>query len=163
VPKASAEAHLFRPLGERRAGQGQLAIGSEALLPEEVSDRARTAADALHAAWNRLSFAPLQSLYAEDLQWAGPSGRKGGRHESIAWVSGLLTSLPASSLFFERVTETNERIALLWRLVADEGERRLWMRGSTIVTIAGSSIVEDDTVADEAALDHQRSLPLLDL
>ena len=161
--EADEDSHVFRPLGERRAGRGQLAVAGQALLPDPVSPIAQAISDALHAAWNGLNFAPLRSLFGPDLSWTGPAGRKGGVDELTDWISGCLISLPACCLLFERAVQQEDRVAFLWRLVADEGERRLWMRGSTILTTANDRVVEDDTVADEAMLTQQRTRPILDL
>jgi hypothetical protein len=105
----------------------------------------------------------LRSVYAPDLRWSGPAGLNGDVEDAIDWISGWLTSLPDSSFLFERVIEAGERTAFLWRLIADEGERRLCLRGSTILTTIDGRVMEEDTIADGAMLDLQRQQPLLDL
>ena len=154
---------LFRPLGERRAGAGQLAVGEQALLPRDPGSEARKILDGIHALWNGRDFSRVESLYDEEAQWTGPSGQAGGKGDMRSWVLDLLSSLPDSWLLFERIVEHAEQLAILWRLVADEGERRLHLQGSTILTLAGGRIVRDDTLIDEAGLAAQRTQPIIDL
>jgi hypothetical protein len=59
--------------------------------------------------------------------------------------------------------QTEDRLGVLWRLVADEGERRLHLQGSSIFTITGNKISAEDTLVDELGLGMQRSLPIIDL
>jgi hypothetical protein len=159
APGGSADRIMFRPLGERRAGQGQFAVGTQALLPSEPSAGARAVLDGLHRMWNGRDFSSIDQLYANDAEWTG----RGGQSDLRGWLSGLLTSLPDSWLLFERVIERGDQLAVLWRLVADEGERRLHLIGSSILSIEGGKIRREDTLADEADLLVQRTSPIIDL
>jgi hypothetical protein len=154
---------LFRPLGERRAGAGQFAVGEHAIVPDSASASDAPILDALHRIWNGRDLATTETLYTPNAQWRGPAGRSGGPSEARAWVNSVLTDLPDSWLLFERVARSGDRLAVLWRLIADEGERRLHLLGSSIFTIAGDMVSTEDTLVDEAALGLQRSLPIIDL
>jgi hypothetical protein len=154
---------LFRPLGERRAGAGQFAVGEHAIVPDSASASDGPILDALHRIWNGRDLATTETLYAPNAQWRGPAGRLGGPSEARTWVSSVLADLPDSWLLFERVARSGDRLGVLWRLIADEGERRLHLLGSSIFTLAGDRVSAEDTLLDEAGLRTQRSLPIIDL
>jgi hypothetical protein len=157
---------MFRPLGERRAGAGQLPVGERACLAEEPSPSARRILDGMHAVWNGRDLSKLDGLYEADAQWRGPSGRSGQTGDLRSWISEMLTALPdswISWMLFERVVERGDQLAVLWRLVVDEGLRRLHVGGSTILTLEDGRVRSDDTLIDEPGLARQRSLPMIEL
>lgn len=139
IRSAAAE---HAPLGELRAGQGQLAAGSGAMLPPDFPDEARALADWLHTAWN---------------------GRALDRF-SADWLAELLDLAPDGIFYFERSLCEAERIALLWRFFGHhESGRRIRLIGSSLFTSKpDGGFTCDETVIDRGALQAQLERGVLD-
>jgi len=130
------------PLGELRAGMGQLSAGSRATLPAGFPEAAWPLANRLHAAWNGRAF----DLY------------------SAEWLTLIVTALPDATFYFERAVVAEDRIALLWRVFGhDASGRRIRLIGSGLFTATGAGEYRcDEIVLDQAAFKAQMSKPMLD-
>jgi hypothetical protein len=119
--------------------------------------------DAWHRIWNARALDEVSALYLEEAEWSGPSSRSGGRAELLVWLRTLLAEHPDAWLLFDRIEEEEGRIALLWRVFAHKGARRVRMLGSTFLTLRDGKVIADDTLVDEIAVlaqEHQLFLEL---
>ena len=124
------------PLGELRAGTGQLDAGLRAVLPPDFEPAARVLADKLHQAWNGRAF----NLYAAD------------------WLTALVLALPDATFYFERAITLGDQTAILWRVHGHHSNgQRVRLIGSSVM---GSGT--DDTVLDHAAMAAQLRRPIID-
>lgn len=160
---AGSPAHA--PLGELRAGLGQLATTRHAALPHDFSDAARALADAMHRVWNGRALGNIGSR-----RWRGPNGMQGDAEVAAAWLTGLFAALPDAVLLFERAVVMGDRVALLWRLhghhLADglgyaATGRRVRCHGSSVLTLADGAVTDEDTLLDTHALIAQLHRPLI--
>lgn len=149
------------PLGELRAGTGQLAAAPQALLPPCFPDGARAVADALHRVWNGRRTA---AMWADDVAWVGPDGRAGDRTVLQAWVFEVLARYPDAVLLFEAAAIAGDTVALLWRLHGHTtAGRRVRLIGSSVLTLdQRGTIIGDATLIDGlAAAVQEQQVPIV--
>ena len=130
------------PLGELRAGMGQLPAGGTAILPAGFPEAARPLANRLHAAWNGRAF---------DLDTAD-------------WLNSIVTALPDATFYFERAMVAEDRIALLWRVFGHlNSGRRIRLIGSGLFTATPAGEFHcDEMMLDQAAFTAQMTMPMID-
>ena len=130
------------PLGELRAGTGQLPAGGTAILPAEFPEAARPLAHRLHRAWNGRAF----DLFSAD------------------WLTLLVQALPDATFYFERAVVAEDRIALLWRVFGHHASgRRIRLIGSGLFTAAPIGEFRcDEIVLDHASFTAQMNKPVID-
>jgi len=130
------------PLGELRAGMGQLPAGATAILPAGFPEAARPLANRLHAAWNGRAF----DLYSAD------------------WLSLIVTALPDATFYFERALVAEDQIAILWRVFGHHASgRRIRLIGSGLFRSALDGQFRcDEIVFDQAAFRAQLKKPIID-
>lgn len=149
-------APLHAPLGELRAGRGQLASGDMPDLPPGFPDAARPAAAWLHRLWN----ARALDMAAPD--WRGP-GEAGG--DAAAFLLKLLAMLPDAVVLIEHAVVAEGRVALLWRL---HGHRpgpvpaRVRVIGSSILTMNENDVIAEDMLIDTLAIRATDHRPMVD-
>ena len=130
------------PLGELRAGMGQLPAGGIAILPAGFPEAALPLANRLHSAWNGRAF----DLYSAD------------------WLTLIVRALPDATFYFERAVVAEDRVALLWRVFGHNASgRRIRLIGSGLFTAAPAGEFRcDEIVLDKAAFVAQMNKPLID-
>ncbi len=157
---------VHAPLGELRAGLGQLATAGRATLPHDFPAAARGHADAMHRVWNARA---LGATAAAD--WRGPEGLAGDAAAAAAWLGTLFAALPDAVLLFERAVVGEDRVALLWRLHGHHvpgfavmaNARRIRCHGSTMLSLDDDgAVVAEDTLIDTLALAAQLHRPVID-
>lgn len=165
----AGEYHNHRPLGELRAGSGQIGAGAAATLPPGLPSAIIPLADAMHRVWNGRDPDQLSPLWAENVAWSGPDGANGDRAQFGDWIAGLLSRCHDSVLLFDDAVVSGDRAALLWRFHGDHAARsradtggRIRLIGSTLVRFADGMIVEDQTLIDTLALAVQLRAPTLE-
>lgn len=171
VEALAANRTIHPPLGELRAGTGQLAVGGEALLPPGLPAAIRPLADAMHRAWNGRDPGALAPLWDADVDWTGPDGAGGDRAALGAWIMRLIGRFDDAVLLFEDAVVDGDHAALLWRLHGHHsaeafgvppGGARIRLIGSTMVRFSDGRIVEDETLIDSLAAAVQLRSPTLD-
>lgn len=136
------------PLGELRAGRGQLATTRQAVLPSGFPDAARPFADAMHLIWNARALGSIGPR-----AWTGPDGASGDAASYADWLAGLLAELPDLVLLFERGVAAHGKVALLWRIHGHDAHgRRIRAIGSNVLTLAGGAVVAEDLLIDTLAV-----------
>jgi hypothetical protein len=125
---------VHAPLGELRAGRGQVDAGDMPILPIGFPEAARPLATILHKAWNGRAF----DLY------------------ETPWLVSLVNALPDATFYFERALVDGETIALLWRVHGHHKDgQRVRLIGSSVMVLDGERITSDSTVLDFDALTAQ--------
>jgi len=157
LEERAARTPMHPPLGEVRSGRGQLLAGAESWF----RDGPAWLLDPLHRIWNGRCLDEIDQLYAPTACWSGPRAQTGGPELFKSWAMRLLARHPDATLLFERCEQAAEKIGLLWRLIVHEDGRRAHILGSSLLTVAGESIVADDTLLDVEALDIVSHRPLL--
>jgi hypothetical protein len=147
------------PLGELRSGEGQLAPAPDS----GWTGAQKPLIDALHRIWNGRRLDEIDALYAADAAWQGPRGAEGGRRELRRWLTRLYARLPDATFLFDRIEETPDHVAILWRLFGHAGGKRARLIGSTLLFLAEGRVATDDTLIDELALETTPHRPLLTL
>jgi hypothetical protein len=152
--RLGAAAPLHAPLGELRAGRGQLASGDLPDLPPGFPDAAHPAASWLHTLWNARAF----DRAAPD--WRGPAEAGG---DGTALLLGLIAAMPDAVLLIERAIVTGDRVAILWRLHGHQaGAARVRAIGSSVLTLAGDDVVAEDMMIDTLAMRATAHRPVID-
>ncbi len=130
------------PLGELRAGKGQLPASDTAILPAGFPEAARPLANRLHCAWNGRAF----DLFSAD------------------WLTSIVTALPDATFYFERAVVAEDRVALLWRVFGHHASgRRIRLIGSGLFTATPAGEFRcDEIVLDQAAFRAQMNKPMID-
>jgi hypothetical protein len=143
------------PLGELRAGRGQLATSPSPLLPPDFPNAARPAAQYLHRVWNARAFDRVAA------RWTGPAEAGG---DAAAFLLRLFTQLPDAELMIERALVDADRTALLWRLHGHHANgRRARAIGSSVLTLSGEAVVAEEMMIDALFIQAARYQPLIDL
>ena len=149
--RLAATHRLTEPFGELHAGTGQLAAGSEAILPPDFPLAARDMADALHRMWNGAEFTAPMMLWHPEVRWSGPEGATGDRAALRDWIMSWRVRFDDAVILFEAAAVCGDRIALLWRLHGTTHGRRIRLHGSSLMTVAEGLIVADETLLDVIA------------
>lgn len=162
VEREVADYLVHAPLGELRAGFGQLAAEPHAVLPDDFPDGARHVADALHQVWNGRRLSALAG-WAESVAWSGPDGRNGDRTGLQAWVVEVLARYSDAALMIEAAAVADDAVSILWRLHGHDARgNRVRLIGSSMLTLdARDRIIRDVTLIDGvAAAVQERAVPI---
>ncbi len=158
----AANCPMHGPLGELRAGLGQLATSERPALPSGFATTAVEAATALHRIWNG------RAINQVPREWRGP--REAGE-DGAAFVIALLTALPDAVWLPVRGSILDDgRVAVLWRLhghhlgpgFGGPSTRRVRLIGSSVLSMAEGNIAAEDMLVDTLAMRATAHRPLID-
>ena len=151
--RLGAMAPVHAPLGELRAGRGQLPAPNEPILSPDFPAEALEGARYLHHLWNRRDLSRLPT------EWTGPADAG----EARRLLLDLFKRLPDAELMIERGVAREDEVGILWRLHGHQTDgTRIRILGSSLLELQNGQVVAEAMLIDTLALAAAPHRPVID-